>query len=379
VKPGHGRILAVDDDAAMLRTVERILAPVHAVRGCASGEEALQAFRAEIFDVAIIDIRMPGMDGFELTRAVKQLRPATEVILVTGSISDLDEKLVRSVKERAGFFITKPFSRAVLTSLVERCLEIQALERERADLVRRLTDDLERARRFQIALLPKNLPRSFGPIRVAAAYLSCEEVGGDLYDVVPLPDERLLFLVADVAGHGVAAALVTGMIKTAVGRSMQERADLADAANAVLQTLAPLSQQRVITLVLALVDPRRRTLDYLNAGHPPALVWGPDGRSETLDATTPLLSFGLGLSKEPVRRRPFRPGERLAIYSDGMYEVLDPAGNEYGRDRLLRDLAASRGRLDTAAERVMAATRDHAAGRPPEDDLTLLLAEFLKG
>ena len=379
MKPIHGRVLVADDDASMLRTVERILAPGHTVRGCGSGEEALLAFRKEPFDVAIIDIRMPGMDGFELTRAVKQLRPATEVILVTGSISDLDDKLVRSVKERAGFFITKPFSRAVLTSLVERCLEIQALERERADLVRRLTEDLERARRFQMALLPKDLPKSFGAIRVAAAYVSCEEVGGDLYDVVPLADDRLLFFVADVAGHGVAAALVTGMIKTAVERSLHERADLAAAAGAVLQTLAPLSQQRVVTLILAIADPRRRTLDYLNAGHPPALVWGPDGRAETLDATTPLLSFGLGLARDPVRRREFGPGQRLALYSDGLYEVRDPAGNEYGRERLLREMAAERGRIEPMAEKVMEATRAHAGGRPPEDDLTLLLAEFGKG
>ncbi|HUD72483.1 MAG TPA: SpoIIE family protein phosphatase [Dongiaceae bacterium] len=379
MKPLHGRILVVDDEPPMLRTVERILAPGHTVRGFASEKEALAAFRREAFDVAIIDIRMPGMDGFELTRALKQEKPDTEVILVTGSISDLDEKLVRSVQERAGFFITKPFSRAVLTSLVERCLEIRALERERADLVRRLTEDLERARRFQLALLPRDLPKSFGPIRVAAAHQSCDEVGGDLYDVVPLDDDGLLLLVADVAGHRMAATLVTGMIKTAVQRSLQDKVDLAAAAQAVLQTLAPLSQHRMITLFVAVADPRRKTLDYLNAGHPPPILWSADGARDALDATTPLLSFGIPIAKEPVRRRPFGPGQRLAVYSDGLYEVRDPSGKEYGRERLLADLIGDRGRLDPIPERVMQATRAHAGGRPPEDDLTLLLAEFARG
>lgn len=375
----RGRILAVDDDPAMLRTVERILSASHAVRGASSAEEALKLLRQEPCDVAIIDIRMPVMDGYALTRAVKELRPATEVILVTGSVSDLDEKLVRSVKERAGFFITKPFSRSVLTSLVDRCLEIQALERERDDLIRRLTDDLERARRFQLALLPRGLPRVYGPLRVASAYLSCERVGGDLYDVVPLSGDRTVLMVADVAGHGVAAALVTGMIKTALGATLRDETDLVAAARAVLDTLAPLSQQRVVTLVLLLVDTRQHTLDYLNAGHPPALVWGGEGGPALLEATTPLLSFGLGLSKEPVRRRAFRPGERLALYSDGMYEVRDPQGSEYGRQRFLQTIAASPEPLDALPAKLLDGAVRHAGGRPPEDDLTLLLAERLPG
>ena len=93
MKTSRGRILAVDDDPAMLRTVERILAGAHDVRSAASGEEALRLLRQEPCDVAIIDIRMPGMDGYAVTRAIKEIRPATEVILVTGSVSDLDEKL----------------------------------------------------------------------------------------------------------------------------------------------------------------------------------------------------------------------------------------------------------------------------------------------
>ncbi len=376
MKTARSRILVVDDDPAMLRTVERILTPAHEVRGLPTGEQALQAIRKEPYDVAIVDIRMPGMDGFDLTRAIKEARPRTEVILVTGSVTDLDEKLVRSVKERAGFFITKPFSRAVLTSLVERCLEMQRLEEERDALIRRLTDDLDRARRYQQALLPKGLPRAFGPVRVASAYLPCDAVGGDLFDVVPLPEERLLLMVADVAGHGVAAALVTGMVKTALWRSLQDQPGLVPAARAVLETLAPLGQQRVVTLFLAQIDGRGRTLHYLNAGHPPALLWRQGAAPRLLTATTPLLSFGIGMDAEPAVTVPLAPGDRLALYSDGLYEVRDPAGAEFGRDRLLRALAAHGGSIEETIAAAMEAARRHSAGRPPDDDLTLLVAEL---
>ncbi|HXH27509.1 MAG TPA: fused response regulator/phosphatase [Candidatus Polarisedimenticolia bacterium] len=373
---GHERILVVDDEPAMLRTVSRILSPRYDVQGFSDGAQALASFRATPYDLAIIDVRMPGMDGFELMREIKKVNPRIEVILVTGSVTDLDEKLIRSIEERAFYLITKPFSRPVLTSLVGWSLEMQRLEEERDGLIRRLTEDLERARRYQQALLPRGLPRSFGPVRVASAYLSCEAVGGDLFDVVPLPDDRLMLMVADVAGHGVAAALLTGMVKTSLGRSFQEGLGLASTAKAVQETLLPLGPQRVVTLFIGIVDVGGRTLQYLNAGHPPALLWGSGRETRLLGATTPLLSYNLAIQEAPEATVAFGPGDRLGLYSDGLYEVLDPSGNEFGRDRLLRSMAAATGPIEAGVEALMRETREHAAGRPPADDLTLLMAAF---
>lgn len=379
MKGQRSRIMVVDDDPAMLRAVERILAPEHEVHSFTSGQEALEGLTGTEFNVAIVDIRMPGMDGFDLTRAIKAEYPNMEVVLVTGSVTDLDDKLVRSVKERAAFFITKPFTRAVLTSIVDRSLEIQQLEMERDDLIGRLTADLARARRFQMALLPKDLPRHYGPIEVAAAHVTCEAVGGDIYDVIPLSDGHLLLVVADVVGHGVAAALVTGMIKTALNRTLRVEQDLVPAAQSVLESLAPLSQNRVVTLILAMVDVESRQIHYLNAGHPPALIWREGAEPRTLDATTPLLSFGLGLGSQPVASAPFEPGDRIALYTDGLYEMRDPGGRQYGRERLLRALARRRGTIAEVTESTMEVARRHAAGRPTDDDLTLLVAEFERG
>jgi sigma-B regulation protein RsbU (phosphoserine phosphatase) len=380
MKSRSARVLVVDDDPAMLRTVERILSPRHEVRGYSSGEEAIEAARKEPFDVAIVDVRMPGLDGFEVTRAIRALRPRTEVVLVTGSVTDLDDKLVRAIEERAFYFITKPFSKAVLTSLVTWCLEMQRLAEERDDLIARLTEDLERARRFQRALLPQGLPKSFGSIRAASAWVSSETVGGDLYDVVPLQGDRLYLMVADVAGHGVAAALLVGMVKTAIGRGLQDfmgqdRIDLAPAARAVLDTLAPLNRNRLVTIFLGIVDVPGGTLHYLNAGHPPAVLWKPGAEPRLLPATTPLLSYGIDLTPKPTGTVPFAPGDRLAVYSDGVYEVRDPSGREFGREHLNRRLVEGRGPIEEVVETVMQETGRHAGGRPPEDDLTLLVLE----
>jgi len=380
VKLRSARVLVVDDDPAMLRTVERILSPRHEVLGCASGEEAIEAIRRAPFDVAIVDVRMPGLDGFEVTRAIRGLRPRTEVILVTGSVTDLDDKLVKAIEERAFYFITKPFSKTVLTSLVSWCLDMQRLAEERDDLIHRLTEDLERARRFQRALLPQGLPKNFGTVRAASAWVSTESLGGDLYDIVPLAGDRLFLIVADVAGHGVAAALLVGMIKTAIGRGLQDlmgqgRIDLIPAASAVLDILAPLNTARVVTAFFGVVDVPGRALHYVNAGHPPAALWKPGSAPRLLSATTPLLSYGIGLGPQPNATVPFTTGDRLAIYSDGLYEVRDPSGNEFGRERLVRVLTEGRGSIEQIVESAMQQTKTHAAGRPPEDDLTLLVVE----
>jgi sigma-B regulation protein RsbU (phosphoserine phosphatase) len=380
MKTRSARVLVVDDDPAMLRTVERILSPRHEVSGFSSGEAAIEAARREPYDVAIVDVRMPGLDGFEVTRAIKALRPRTEVVLVTGSVTDLDDKLVRAIEERAFYFITKPFSKAVLTSLVTWCLEMQRLAEERNELIDRLTEDLDRARRFQKALLPQGLPKNFGSLRAASAWVSTETVGGDLYDIVPLPGDRLFLIVADVAGHGVAAALLVGMIKTAIGRTLQDVIkpkgfDLVPVARAVLDILAPLNVARVVTAFFGIVDVPGGALHYLNAGHPPAALWKPGAAPRLLPATTLLLSHGIGLAKQPNATVLFAPGERLAIFSDGLYEVRDPGGIEFGRDRLIRLLTEGRGSIEQVVETAMAQTRAHAGGRPPEDDLTLLVVE----
>jgi acyl-CoA synthetase (AMP-forming)/AMP-acid ligase II len=164
------------------------------------------------------------------------------------------------------------------------------------------------------------------------------------------------------------------MIKTALARVAQDGPDLAATATAVTDCLAPLGAQRVVTLFLAVVDARRENIEYLNAGHPPPLIWGGSAAPVELPATTPLLSFGLGLAREPVRRQAFGPGQRLAVYSDGVYEVRDPSGAEWGREPLVAVIQAAKGSIDEIARRILERSRTHAGGRPPEDDLTLRAA-----
>src|SRR5215470_553599 len=148
------RILVVDDEAGMLRSVERVLGQDYTVASTRSSREAVVVARAFKPDLAILDIQMPEMDGFQLMEELQALDPELDVILMTGSIHELDAKLIRAIRKDAFYFLQKPFDRGVLLSLVERCLELKRLDHTNQKQLQRMEKELGDARAFQQSLLP---------------------------------------------------------------------------------------------------------------------------------------------------------------------------------------------------------------------------------
>jgi len=142
------RILVVDDEPGMLRAVERVLSSDHHVIGTRLSRAALSIADEFQPDLAIVDIRMPDLDGFELMAQLKARFPALDVILMTGSVDDLDEKLVKALRSPAFYFIQKPFDREVLCTLVERCLELRWRREQHRRNVQRLETEMAAARAF---------------------------------------------------------------------------------------------------------------------------------------------------------------------------------------------------------------------------------------
>src|SRR5262245_40638723 len=137
----RARILVVDDETGMLRAVERVLSEDHHVVGTRLSREALPLADELQPDLAIVDIRMPDLDGFELMAKLKARFPGIDVILMTGSVDDLDEKLVKAIRSPAFYFIQKPFDREVLRTLVERCIELRWRRGDRRPTAKRVWAD----------------------------------------------------------------------------------------------------------------------------------------------------------------------------------------------------------------------------------------------
>jgi sigma-B regulation protein RsbU (phosphoserine phosphatase) len=371
--PQGARILIVDDDPGILRAVSRILGKRHQVATAASGEAALDEARTLKPDLAIVDIRLPAMNGFEVTHALKAAQPGVDAILMTGNAEEPDETLIRAIDEGAFYFIQKPFDRRVLLTLVNRCLELRELREEREQFLRRVERELEEARQFQLSLLPPNRMALAG-LDIAARYVACNELAGDIYDYVEAGDGAVAVLIADVVGHGTSAAMMTGVVKAAFRAAHAEGFEPMAVIDRVKEGIRDFEPSRFVTLCCALVDPKRGELRYVNAGHPEPIVRSGSAPPVLLDSTGPILSSAL--FEIPCEQAACRlgPGDSLLLYTDGVTEAHGPEGL-FGRDRLVSALArGARGAdlLDSLLSEVMAFSG--AAGN--KDDVTLLSVDL---
>jgi sigma-B regulation protein RsbU (phosphoserine phosphatase) len=369
------RILVVDDEPGMIRVVERVLGSVHEVRGTRSSRAAVDLAETFAPHLAILDVRMPELDGFELMVELKTRHPQLDIILMTGSVDDFDDKLIRAIKSRAFYFIQKPFDRAVLETLVARCLELRWRREENRRQMERLERELGEARVFQRSLLPRASARLHGA-RIECRYHPCARLGGDLFDYAAAPDGRIALLVADVSGHGVSAAMLTGVVKSAFRASEVDDYAPLSVVRRLSQGLAAFGHDRFVSVFCGVLAPADGVLRYVSAGHPDGLLRGADGAVRRLPSTGIIVSPALGARQWQERTVPMAADDLLLLYTDG---VSEPIADADGSDACLVDLLqrfGAAGHQEMLLEAILAAVSSVQEPVSGPDDLTLLTASL---
>lgn len=241
----------------------------------------------------------------------------------------------------------------------------------------RLDQELAIARSIQQALLPKGF-KQYDFFHVTGLTVPCEEVGGDYFDLVEEPENRFGVVVADVSGKGVSAALLTSMIQGAFATTASLGQAPEQIARNVNRFICQRSEvNRYATLFYGVLD-AQGVFSYVNAGHlPPFLVRCSKGRAiEKLPAE----SFPLGLFVEADYRPAqcqLAPGDTLLLYTDGITEALDPAGEFFGMERLEKTLAGlCGGTVDEISQGVLDAVSNFTAGSYQADDITLMVVRY---
>lgn len=243
----------------------------------------------------------------------------------------------------------------------------------------KLTEEVRRAREIQQALLPRE-PLEVGGVRLEGFNQPSTGVSGDYFDFFPLPDGRIAFVIADVVGHGLGAALLAANLQAAVHVAFDGAAELPELVRRVNRLICSGPEHMFISAVLGRIDAQRGVVEYCNAGHHPPLLISA-GRVVVVKNPSALL---LGIDEnETYPRATVAPatGSVLALYTDGLIEAADDNGAMLGLDAVIAQLAelpqppAGRDVIQSMRNRL----REHLGRRETDDDLTLLALQFGDG
>lgn len=370
-------ILIVDDTQANLRLLSQLLTRGgYRVRAVTSGARALASVEAEIPDLILLDIRMPGMDGYEVCQRLKETPQARDIpILFISALDEVQEKM-KAFAAGGLDYITKPFQLEEVLARVETHLSLRRLQRTLQEANQRMQRELALAGQVQASMMRSRLPRLPGwelAVRLIPAKLTC----GDFYDVLYLPDGKVVILIADVVDKGVGAALYMSMSCTLLRTYALEHAG--DPGQALLavnhRILEDIHSDQFVTVFLGVLDLARGEMSYSNAGHnPPALLRSGEGETvELLKRSGMALGVLEDLSWE-TRRVQLAPGDVLVFYTDGVTDAESESHDFYGLERLLQ---AVRENLDQPAEGLRDAVLDDlrlfSGEATQSDDIALMI------
>jgi sigma-B regulation protein RsbU (phosphoserine phosphatase) len=368
-------ILLVDDQPAnlqvLMNTLERLGCKLLVAK---NGETALTIAQKVRPDLILLDIMMPGIDGFEVCRRLKA-NPDTEKIPVIflSALGDTGDK-VRGLQLGAVDYVAKPFQPEEVIARVNTHLTIHRLNREVQQQRDELEHELKVVSKLQRNLLPERLPQVHG-LKLAVHYETSRYAGGDYYDFMMLPGGLLAVLVADAEGHSAPAAVMMAMT-CALFRSCSTGLNEPDRVLSFInENLCKVNRESFVTAVYAVYDTARRALRIACAGHPLPILYR---FSEKTAAEVPCDSvFIMGLepyADVPVFEVSLHPGDRILFYTDGVTDRFNVSRERYGTDRLLRQFtnAASDG-PELILKEIINDISKFAGGCPADDDEAMVI------
>ncbi len=334
------RILVIDDSKLNRAIVKKTLSELSMkVDEASDGEAGLNALINNKYDLVLVDIIMPKLDGFGFLAKFKETigDDFIPVILMTGS-DDLNSK-IKGLRIGADDFLLKPLNEKELVARVLSLLRLKSVYGELYQKNQQIKKELSIAKRVQQFIIPKDFTQIHYP-RVFGRYLPIDDIGGDFFDCYQFPDSTMGFLIADVTGHGIPAALVMSMAKMIFSIYSSRYETTHELFSSVNEQMTGLMlDTQYITAFFVIYDPSAGTIRYSNAGHTRALYHRASKKGVmALDAD----GLFIGLSRDTIyeeKSLPVEAGDTLLLYTDGITEIRNFEGKEFGENRLARFLA----------------------------------------
>jgi sigma-B regulation protein RsbU (phosphoserine phosphatase) len=369
----ESRVLIVDDVKANVDVLVSALRDDHKLSVALDGESALRAIEKNPPDLVLLDIVMPGLDGYEVCRRLRASKNTQEIPVMF--LSSLDEVKSKTLGFEVGGndYLTKPFEVLEVKARVRSLLKAKAY----SDAVKeKMAAELAIAREIQLGILPSNIAAQVAGTNyeVCAVLEPALEVGGDLYEVLRLDDGRLLVAVGDVSGKGIPASLfmaVTTTLLRTMARQYHKPEEILLQVNNALEVQNP--RGMFVTMMCLILDPATGIVTCANAGHPSAVLVRPGEKPCTTLNSTGMVSgviSGIEISSVTLE---LRSGDILVLYTDGVTEAFNSKNIMFEESGLLDCLGnADRMGAEEAVSAVVEAVRHHAAGFPQSDDITVV-------
>ncbi len=397
-------ILIVDDEElnrdGLSRRLQRHDYEVVTAR---SGREAIELLGGRQFDLVLLDIMMPGMNGLEVLKFLRRVDSLVDLPIIMVTAKGESEDIVEALELGANDYVTKPLDFPVALARIRTQLalrravtqvkelegrldahnrELKAATESLAAANERHTRDLDAAARVQRGFRPR-LPSELGGARFAWALETCSPLAGDYVNVFPLSERHVGLCVLDVAGHGVAAAFLSVILSQQLMRIAcpcgTEIRPVAEVVAWLCREITPQAAAgHAVSLLYGVLALDSGEFRFVSAGHPGPIHL----RADEPPAQQEVTGYPLGVGGDAYKEQPLtlRRGDRLLLYSDGLLATRNADGEHFGLHRLLEALDANR-RLPLAAARdaLVAAVDGWRGEVPRQDDVSILLLERPEG
>jgi len=396
----NSRVLIVDDQEANVRLLERMLrgAGYASVASTMDPREVCELHRKNRYDLILLDLQMPGMDGFQVMEGLKEIETGgyLPVLVITAQPG---HKL-RALQAGAKDFVSKPFDLAEVRARAYNMLEVRLLHMETKnyskvleqtvreleasrEVIRlknleerkKLDQELALAEETQKSLLPRCLPQ-FENFRVHAFNNPTRYVGGDFYDFLQLSSGDWVGVLADVSGKGISAALLSSLLLGALSTEFRYETQPQEVLNRVNQLLCEKSlPYQFVTLFLFLLSPQG-VGQFISAGHNPAYLFrSATGKIEELSSGGLILGAFAFVSYQSCPLH-LHQGDILVVYSDGLTEAQNQQEEMFGEERLLKIIQQEAPSGSHAfQQKFLKAIEEFTQGMPQTDDITFLVVE----
>ncbi|GIP40046.1 transcriptional regulator [Paenibacillus sp. J31TS4] len=375
-------ILIVDDNPVNLIIIEKILKN----EGYTDTVKANSAY--ELFDylkidspdaadvsadLILLDMMMPEIDGLEVCRRIQQVERLRDIpIIIVTALGD-SNKLAEALDMGASDYVMKPINKVELMARIRVALRLKEEKDWHIERDRKIRYELDLARQVQRSVLSQ--PVDNASISICANYYPSSELAGDMYSWYQIDEHRYGVILLDTMGHGISSSLVCMFISSALQDTITALVD----PELVMQELNRYMSQLYnkehfmhyyFTAIYLVIDTREKTIEYVNAGHPPAVAYLDDGEVQMLDKGCCAIGFfeKIEIQKETIR---YRDSARLFLYTDGLAEAMVEEKDEIeGMGRLVEVLADFRDEMCTdVVERIVPEERR----RNQQDDMCLVM------